>query len=149
MTEAMRIDRPAVRRPRVRRAVTLAVAALAGLVVWVVGVPLAGVELTVGSGASAQSVGPASVLVTPLLVGGVGWALLAFLESRSARGRRIWRIIAWTVLAVSLLGPVGMGAGGGVLVTLLAMHLVVGVTLIFGLAPATADPSRDAGRVTR
>ena len=88
--------------------------------------------LTVGSGPSAQTVGPLSVALTAALAGGVGWALLALLGGQLRDGRRTWRIIAGLVLAVSLLGPVSMGAAGAVLVSLIAMHLAVGGTLIPG-----------------
>jgi hypothetical protein len=139
MPETIEIDRRTGRRSGVRRAGTLALAAGAALVVWAIGVPLAGLDLTVGSGAAAQSVGPASVVVVPLLAGGAAWALLALLESRLRHGRRSWRITAWTLLALSLLGPAGADASGKVLGVLVAMHLVVGVTLIVGLAPPSPD----------
>jgi hypothetical protein len=139
MTEMINTDHQTVRRPGVRGAVTLVAAAAVALVVWAVSVPLAGVDLTVGSGAAAQSVGPASVVVVPILAGGAAWALLAFLDGRLRNGRRVWRFTAWTVLAVSLLGPAGTGASRGALGTLITMHLVVGVTLIVGLAPASGD----------
>lgn len=139
MSGTIEIDRRTGPRSGVRRSVTLVLAATAALVVWAVGVPLAGLDLTVGSGATAQSVGPASVVVVPLLAGGVAWALLALLESRLRNGRRVWRITAWTMLALSLLGPVGAGAAGKVLGVLVAMHLVAGVTLIVGLAPWSAN----------
>ncbi|MEH1127906.1 DUF6069 family protein [Micromonospora sp. CPCC 206061] len=113
---------------------TIAAAAGAALIVWVLSVPVAGVELVVGSGPSRQSVGPGAVAVVSLLAGGAAWALLAFLAARFRGGRRAWRITAWAVLTLSLLGPVGTGATGGVLATLLAMHMVVGMTLIVGLA---------------
>ncbi|MEV4629370.1 DUF6069 family protein [Micromonospora sp. NPDC049523] len=138
MPETINLDSPTVRRPRLRRTVTLLVAAALALAVWVVSVPLAGLDLTFGSGAQEQTVSPASVVLVPLLVGGAGWALLAFLEGRFRGGRRAWLITAWTVLVSSLLGPVTSGASGGVLVTLLCMHVLVGVTLIVGLAPTSA-----------
>ncbi|MBF9127955.1 hypothetical protein I0C86_02930 [Plantactinospora sp. S1510] len=139
MPETIEIDRQAGPRSSVRRAVTLVLAASAALVIWTVGVPIAGLDLTIGSGAAAQSVGPASVVVVPLLAGGAAWALLALLEGRLGNGRRVWRITAWTLLALSLLGPAGADAPGKVLGVLLAMHLVVGVTLIVGLAPSSPD----------
>ncbi|WP_326557669.1 DUF6069 family protein [Micromonospora sp. NBC_01796] len=138
MPETINLEPPPVRRPRLRRTVTLLVAAAVALAVWVVGVPLAGLDLTLGSGTEQQTVTPASVVAVPLLVGGAGWALLAFLEGRFRGGRRAWLVTAWAVLVLSLLGPVTSGASGGVLAVLLGMHVLVGVTLIVGLAPTSA-----------
>jgi hypothetical protein len=123
------------RSNRIRPWATIAGAVGAALVVWVLSVPVAGVDLTVGSGSSRQTVGPAAVAVVSLLAGVAAWALLALLERRFRAGCRAWRITAWTVLALSLLGPLGAGATGAVLAILVAMHVVVGVTLIVGLAP--------------
>jgi hypothetical protein len=117
----------------------IAGAAVAALAIWVIAVPIAGLDLTVGSGATARTVGPVSAVVVALLAGGLAWALLALLGRRLRHGRRAWRVTAWTLLALSLLGPVGMGATAGVVVTLVAMHLAVGTTLILGLAPTVDD----------
>lgn len=126
----------------VRSIAALAGAAAAGLIVWALSVHLAGVDLTVGTGPPARTVGPLSVVVAALVAGGAGWALLAFMQRRSAHGRRTWRIVATVVLVLSLLGPWVSGATGAVLVTLIAMHVVVGVTAILGLAAPT---NRHAG----
>ena len=142
MTQATRaVDRATGARRSLRGVVALVAASAVGLVVWVVSVPIAGVDLTVGSGPRAQTVGPASVALVPLLAGGAGWALLAFLRARVRGGVRAWRITAWVVLALSLLGPASLGASGAVLVSLVAMHVTVGMTLIVGLPPASPDRS--------
>ena len=135
MTHTMTTSRTAVRRPGLRNTTTLLGAALVALAGWMLSVQVAGVDLTVGSGDAAQTIGPASVAVVPILAGGAAWALLTLLDKRLSNGYRTWRIIAGAVLALSLLGPVSTGAAGGVLATLLAMHLAVGATIIFGLAP--------------
>ncbi len=142
MTQMVTATRRTTRQRSLRNAATLVGAVVAGLAVWVVSVPVAGVDLTVGSGPSAQTVGPLSVALTAALAGGVGWALLALLGGQLRDGRRTWRIIAGLVLAVSLLGPVSMGAAGAVLVSLIAMHLAVGGTLILGLT-ASGKPAKD------
>jgi hypothetical protein len=115
--------------------VTLLAATAAALAVWALAVPAAGLDLTAGSGPAAATVGPGSVVGVTLLAGGAGWALLAFLDRRLRHGRRVWRIAASAVLALSLLGPLSVGASGGVLLTLMAMHLAAGTTIILGLAP--------------
>jgi Family of unknown function (DUF6069) len=129
-----------------RNTTTLLGAATIALAGWVLSVQVAGVDLIVGSGDTAQTIGPASVAVVPIVAGGAAWALLALLGKRLRNGYRSWRIIAGVVLALSLLAPVSTGAAGGVLATLVAMHLAVGATIIFGLAPRAATPS--AGRLS-
>jgi hypothetical protein len=141
MTQQM--NRKPTDRRTGRSAATTVAAVLAAIGVWAVSVPVAGIDLTVGAGPQARTIGPASVAVTALLAGAVGWALLAFLQGRTRRGTRTWRITAWTVLGLSLLGPLSMGAAGGTLVSLIVMHVAVGVTLIVGLAPA--DNRRPTG----
>lgn len=139
MAQTIERTRPALGLP-MRRALTLGLAVSAGLLVWLVSSPLAGVDLTVGTGTTALTVGPASIVITALAAGGAGWALLALLERRSPRGRNIWRVTGWTVLTLSLLGPLSAGATGAVLASLVAMHIAVGTTLVLGLAPrATHD----------
>jgi hypothetical protein len=136
MTQTMTAQSRIARSSRIRPWATIAGATGAALALWVLSVPVAGVDLSVGSGPSRQTVGPAAVAVASLLAGGAAWALLAFLERRFRAGRRAWRITAWVVLALSLLlGPIGAGAAGAVIATLVAMHVVVGVTLIVGLTP--------------
>nr|WP_274637047.1 DUF6069 family protein [Microbacterium bovistercoris] len=139
MSRSTAVTRPApgmMRQRRLRRSGALVGAAILALIVWLIAVPVLGLTLEVGAGATAQTIGPLAIVIVPLLAGGAAWALLAGLERMSHRGRRTWQIIGWAVLAVSLLGPVLMGATGGVLVALLIMHLVVGVTLVLGLASA-------------
>lgn len=117
------------------------------LLFWAIAVPLAGIDLTAGSGAAAQTVTPASI-VTAALVGGIAaWGTLALLERSTTRGGRVFAIIGWTVLAVSLLGPVFTGAAGAVLVVLLVMHVVTGATLVIGLPlAARRSPGDNGGR---
>jgi hypothetical protein len=135
-TQTLTSADPATRGSAGRRAVTLLAAPAVALAIWVVSVPIAGLDLTVGSGSSALTVHAGSVAAVALLMGAAAWALLAFLERLGRGGVRAWRITAWAVLALSLLGPVSMGASVAVLASLLAMHVAVGLTVILGLAPA-------------
>lgn len=133
MTSSTTATRPAdTRRHNLRRLGVLGSAMLAGLLTWVVEVPVLGLELLVGTGASVTTVGPASVLVAALVAGGAGWLTLALLERATAHGRRVWTLIAGVVLGLSLLGPLG-GGSGGVIAGLMALHLVVGLTILLGL----------------
>ncbi|SFS13973.1 hypothetical protein SAMN04487783_1740 [Agrococcus baldri] len=132
-------SREARRRRRLRRLGTIVLAALLATAIWAVAVPIAGVTLVVGSGQSAQHVGPASVAIVSFALGLVAWALLALLERLGPAGRRTWQVAGLLVLIVSLAGPLAMGGALPVLLTLEAMHLVVGVTVILGLAHRPAD----------
>ncbi|MEV1132096.1 DUF6069 family protein [Agromyces sp. NPDC049794] len=130
----------AARRSLLIRSLTLVVAAAAGLAVWTVSVPLLGLDLTVGPATSAQTVTPASVVVAAIVPGVVAWALLALLE-RFRHGRRVWLVVGWVVLVLSLAGPLSMGAEAGTLASLTVMHVVVGAILIAGLTRARIDRS--------
>lgn len=115
-----------------RRLLVVLAAAAAALALWAVAVPLAGVDLAVDQAGTRQTVTPALVAATALLVGFAGWGLLAVLERTAKRGARAWTAVAAAVLAVSLLGPLGAQGAAAVLV-LLGMHLAVGGTLLLGL----------------
>ncbi|MDL4819009.1 DUF6069 family protein [Actinomadura opuntiae] len=120
--------RPAAGGVTVRRALTVLAAAAAALLVWVIADPIAGA----GMHARGRHVGPAAVLVSTLLVGLAGWALLAVMERRAKRPGRTWGITAGIVLGVSMTGPLD-SEGPGTYAALTAMHLVVGAVLIAGL----------------
>ncbi|MCH1882310.1 DUF6069 family protein [Agrococcus sp. ARC_14] len=124
----------ATRSRRLWRLGTIAAAVLLATAVWALAVPIAGLELAVGTGPSTQVIGPDGVAVSSLLLGLAAWALLVLLEKLGERGRRFWQAAGWIVLVLSLAGPIAMGGAPAVLLTLLAMHLVVGVTVILGLA---------------
>ncbi|MCI0158774.1 hypothetical protein KNO15_18905 [Leifsonia shinshuensis] len=128
------VSRTSGRVGRLLRLATVVAASLAGIVVWSICVPVLGVDLGVGSGSAAQTVGPVSVLVVSLLGGVVAWMLLAVLERLFVRGRLIWQISGWAVLVLSLAGPAGLAQSTGALIGLIAMHLVVGSVLVVGLA---------------
>ena len=68
-----------------------------------------------------------------LVAGLAAWGVLALLERFTKTSDRTFAVVGWTVLVLSLLGPVLTGAVGVVLVVLLAMHLVTGATLVIGL----------------
>ena len=88
---------------------------------------------TIEAGPTAQAVGPASIVFAVLVAGLAAWGVLALLERFTKTSDRTFAVVGWTVLVLSLLGPVLTGAVGVVLVVLLAMHLVTGATLVIGL----------------
>ncbi len=124
------------RRAAIASLAAIATSALLPLFVWLIAVPGAGIRLVAGSGAAAQHVGPPSIAVAALLAGFTAWGVLAVLERVARHGRRMFAIIGWAVLVLSLAGPVLSGATGSVLVVLLVMHVVTGATLVIGLPSA-------------
>jgi Family of unknown function (DUF6069) len=102
--------------------------AVAGtLAVWVVA-RLGGVDLVVGSGDDARTVGWVSVALVSALAAAAGSLLLALL-GRLPRGRAWWTAVATAVLLLSLGGPLGAATADAVVV-LVAMHVVVWLALV-------------------
>jgi hypothetical protein len=112
---------------RARRGLTVLAVTVAAVVVWLVAVPVAGVDLLVRSAGAEQPVGPVAVAVATLLAGLAGWALLALLERLTTRARGIWTGVAVAVLLLSLLGPLTEGVGAAAKATLVLLHLVGGL----------------------
>lgn len=121
------VPRPARRRAR---ALAVAAATAGALAVWLVAVPLAGVDLVARTGGTDQTVGPVPVAVTTVLVGLAAWALLALLERLTRRARPIWTGLALAVLLVSMLGPLTGGVGAAAKLSLATMHVAIAVVLI-------------------
>jgi hypothetical protein len=119
---------------RARRAIAVASAPIGALIVWTVSHFLGGVDLVVGTGTGARTVGPGSVVVVSLLAAGAAVGLAALLSRWTQRPRRTWQILAATVLVLSLLGPLG-GATALARLSLVSLHLVVGLGLILGIRP--------------
>lgn len=122
-----------------QRALTVAAAVVAAVVVWLVAVPIAGLDLLVRpEGSTTQQVGIGSVVVVSLLAALLGWALLALLERLlPARASTAWTVVAGVMLALSLAGPLTGGTTPAVTVTLALMHVTVGAALIIGLRRRT------------
>lgn len=116
-------------RPRTsHRAAAVGATVLAAGAVWVLAVPLLGVDLFVPAAGSA--VGPGAVVLTALLAALLGWALLHLLERHTPRARRIWTVSAGVIALLSLAGPLTSGASAAATATLVAMHVVVAAVLI-------------------
>ena len=131
-------DRPGQKR-RFRAAAVLA-SVVAATVTWVVAVAAVGVELTVErwDGAGTMTVSLPLVITTALIAGLAGWAALAVLERISPRrARAVWTVGASAVLLVSLGMPVTAAATTAAAITFVALHIVVGATLIPALARST------------
>ncbi|MFC4947321.1 DUF6069 family protein [Pseudonocardia sp. GCM10023141] len=114
------------------RPATIGVAVLAALVLWIVLVPVAGLELAALQGPALLQVDAVSVAVATAVVGLLGWGLLALLERRSASGLRYWTIVAACVCVLSTGDPLINGVTLGAKLGLAALHLVVGLVVIVG-----------------
>lgn len=127
------------RTPRWRsRALAVAAAVVAALVVWLVAKTLIGVTFTipVAGGTRTMAVGWVSVIVVTLSLTLAAWGLLAVLERFTPRARTIWTAIASAALLLSFAGPlfVAGAASVGTKVSLVLMHVVVAIVLISRLA---------------
>jgi hypothetical protein len=90
------------------------------------------------SGSGTQTVGLTQTIVVTGLAGLAAWGLLVLLELRTARANAIWTAIAVTVLALSLLGPLGNGANASSKVVLACMHIGAAMTLILLMRRSSA-----------
>ena len=113
-----------------RTAGVVAGATAAALVVWAVA-RLLGIELNVELGGEVRQVGPVDVVIATVLAGLAAWAVLSIL-ARSPRTIRWWPFVGSTGIAVSMLGPSYLAHGADA-VALIAMHLVVGAVVVWGL----------------
>lgn len=123
-----------------RNAITVVGATAGALVLWVVETRLLGVDLAVRTGDVVQPITGVSVAAIAL-VAGLAATLTAWLLTRVAprRCRTVWTILASAVLLVSLLGPLG-ATSPAALVSLVALHLIVGLTLLIGLRGSFTSP---------
>jgi Family of unknown function (DUF6069) len=124
---------PSRLRIRGRRLLVVVAAALAALLVWAVLTAITG-DLTVRQpGATGYStVTAGAVVVSALFAGFAGWGLLALFERFFGPAHRVWRIVGAITLVVSLAAPLG-GADTTAKLSLVALHLVVGGTILAGL----------------
>ncbi|MGI8882503.1 MAG: DUF6069 family protein [Jatrophihabitans sp.] len=102
--------------------------ALIGAIGWLVADPLLGIEVRTGSAGHSRPVGIAAVIAVGIIVALAGLGLRVLLRARRDPNRT-WTIIAVSVLAVSLLGPLGATTTAA-RVALLCLHLAVGTAVI-------------------
>lgn len=122
---------------RRRRATAALAAVLAPAAIWLVAVPLVGVDLQVAqpSGRAPAEITLPLVLVTALAASLAGWGLLALLERLTPRARTIWTATA-VALVVSFAPLLGPGTPTASRIVLALMHLAVAAILIPALAAA-------------
>lgn len=131
MTTTMESAASTVARPTRIRAMAVAGAAIAAVLIWVIAVPLLGVHLLVRFGASApQSIGIDYVIGASVIGSLAGWGLLARLERGTAHARSIWTAVAIVAVLISVSLPLIAGVSTSTKVTLILMHLAVATILI-------------------
>lgn len=124
---------------RRRRALVVAGACAAALAGWFLAGPLLGIDLAARSApgaATTQEITAASVILSSILAGLAGWALLALLERLTTRGVMVWRWLAGVVTLLSLFGPLTLAQGTGATVVLPLLHLAVAGVLLVALPGA-------------
>jgi hypothetical protein len=123
-------DAPRLTRRR-SRLVGVGAAVFGALAIWVAAVPVLGVEPTVESwDGGTMTVGLGLVVITSAAAALAGWATLAALERLARRPGPIWVTGATLALLASLGMPASAAVSTAAMVTLIAMHLVVGAVLI-------------------
>ena len=131
------------------RALAVAIAIVAALVVWLIAHPLLGVDFTISMAGSTQTmeIGWGSVLLVSLVTSLAGWGLLAVLERLTPRARIVWTVIASVMLPLSFAGPLfaASDASSGAKISLVLMHVVVAAVLI-PLLSRTSTGQTDAAQ---
>ncbi|RAO46171.1 hypothetical protein ONO86_03350 [Micromonospora noduli] len=117
--------------PLRRRALGVAAAVVAPLVIWAIGA-LAGVDYTVESpGQPATVIGAGAIVMIALGAALLGWAALALLERFATRvARPVWISLAVIVTVLSFVPVLSVEATGGAKLALGATHVAVAVALI-------------------
>jgi len=137
-----------------RRQAAVAATAVTAAVSWAVVTQGAGVRLGVQfPQAHPSTVGLASTVGAATLAAVAGWLLLAVVESRFERPRRVWVLTAAAVTVASLALPLLFAVGAAAIVGLVAIHLAVAAVALAGLAstvaarrvPASASTGPDDG----
>jgi len=138
-TELETLDH-ASRAARIRyRLLAVAVAVVAPIVVWIVA-SVAGVDFVVTSPAfGTLSIDVPLVIVSTVPIALAAWGVLALLERRTPRARRIWTIMGVVVLVLSLPPLALLEATVATKVALGFMHLAAGLPLILMLRHGARD----------
>ncbi|HET6302992.1 DUF6069 family protein [Microbacterium sp.] len=131
-------------RRRIIRLLTIPAAALAALVVWLIEVPVLGIELEAVTGAGSPiTVGAVVAAVIAGVAAIPAWLVLAAFEKWTRHPVRWFAITAAVFLVVSLAGPLG-GTSPGAVVGLAALHIVTAVTITSVLLASRAAGAVDA-----
>ena len=113
------------------RALSAAGGTLAAVAVWIIEVPLIGVDLSVRFGSGhPQTIGIGQVIGVSLVASLLAWLLLALLDQRTPRARAAWTSAALVALIVSLALPLSAATTTAAAIGLIAMHLAVAAVVI-------------------
>ncbi|MGL5866714.1 MAG: DUF6069 family protein [Dermatophilaceae bacterium] len=126
-----------------RRALAVGGGAVAGLLVWVLLVPIGGMVLRANSGDAAREIPVVAVLISSVIGGLVGWGIAEVLQRRVGRPKRTWVRLTTVLTAVSCISPFGGAADTSSALGLVLMHLGVALVVIPGIA-ATLPAARAA-----
>lgn len=114
------------------RLLTVAAAAVAGALVFLIGKPSDGLTVDQGDGLTELTLG--SFIGSSAGAALLGWVLLAVLERfAAARALKTWTIVAGVVLVLSLVTPFAVEAAAASRITLVLSHLAVGLVVIAGM----------------
>ena len=120
------------------RALGVAAAMTAALIVWLIAHPLLGVDMKISMSGGTQTlrIGWLSVLIFSGASSLVAWGLVTILERFTPNARAVWTRIAAVTLLLSFAGPLfGTGsANAGTKGALVLMHIAVAAVLIPVLA---------------
>lgn len=119
----------AVCPPAARGRHTIMSAVAASVAMWVIAVPVGGVQLAVRTGTGVLEINPIMVAVASAVASAVAVGLLAFLRRRTARARTIWTALVVGGTLVSLVGPLGAVSLPAMNV-LMTMHVAVGAIVL-------------------
>lgn len=119
--------RAAVRRRR--RALGIVLAVVVTLAVWLLG-HLAGADYWITDSQGAVRIDMLVTAQVTVVLGLVGWGVLALLERLSRRGTTAWTVLAVVVVAASMIPVVLVEATTATRLALVAVHLAVGAVLV-------------------
>lgn len=134
------------------RAGAVGAAVVAALACWAMAEAALGIDVQApGFGDEpAKDIGVDEVVISSLVAGLAGWALLATLERFTAGAAQVWSGAAVVVLVLSLGGPLAPGISTSSRLSLLCLHVAVAATLIPLLGgTAKRQSSDDAASTAR
>jgi hypothetical protein len=117
---------------RTRRTITIAVAAAATGLAWLLG-RFAHVDYVVGTPLGARQITLALTVVATAAAGLAGWVVFALLERYTTYARQVWTPLTLVVLGLSIVPVFMTPADLGSQLALSALHCVAGAILIPGL----------------
>ncbi|HMQ38031.1 MAG TPA: DUF6069 family protein [Micropruina sp.] len=130
ITRTQSVKAPAgVRAPWTTELMAAGAAVAAGLLGWLLLVPLGGIEIAANMGGAVKTVGALDIAITAFGAGVIGLLALRVLERLTARALTVWTVVAVAVLAVSFVGP-AMAVSTPAMWALVGLHVLVAGAVI-------------------